>query len=80
MPTHPLDPQVHIAGPLTDDGLQLCIRCGIILTDYRGAEVPSRDAARPLRGWKAGAHIKVSHYGAARFSDLVDEPASCKQK
>jgi len=72
-----LDPVVHVAGPMAADGLQLCARCGCVLTDYRGSMVPSEDATKPLRGWRPGAHVEVSYYGAARFSDLVEKPADC---
>lgn len=68
-------PVVHIAGPMIN-GLQVCSQCGAILSDYRGAQVPETDA-RPLTGWTVGAHVEVTNYGGARFSDLVDKPATC---
>lgn len=68
-------PVVHLADPMIN-GLQVCSQCGAILSGYRGSEVPDTDT-RSLTGWKVGAHVEVTLYGGARFSDLVDKPATC---
>lgn len=48
---------IHQAGMLDHQGLQLCTRCGLVLTDYRGAMVP--EGQPPLQGWAPGASIEV---------------------
>jgi hypothetical protein len=52
----PAIPGVHEAGPL-EGALQLCRRCGGILSDYRNAMIPSGDP--PLVGWAIGARVEV---------------------
>ena len=42
----------HVAGDMSPEGVQVCTRCGEVITDYRGAMV--LDGTPPLRGWKAG--------------------------
>lgn len=42
----------HIAGEMNSEGLQMCVICGEILTDYRGAMVPKGSA--PLTGFPSG--------------------------
>jgi hypothetical protein len=46
----------HLAGRLVD-GVQSCLRCDAILTDYRVAEV-RLDAAKPA-GWAEGARVVI---------------------
>jgi hypothetical protein len=70
----PLVPTVHVAGELLD-GLQRCLRCGVILTDYRYAMVPSDQG--PLTGWAPGASIEVIDGNPMVFS-TVDEPPNCR--
>lgn len=41
----------HISGEMTD-GVQKCVVCGHILSDYRGTMVPA--GTPPLRGWNPG--------------------------
>lgn len=68
---------VHIAGPMSADGVQLCVRCGHILTDYRGAMVPTEDAKKPLGGWAVGAHVETEGANPA-WSGVTNKPADCK--
>jgi hypothetical protein len=49
-------PLEHVAGALSPEGLQNCVRCGAILVDYRGTERPLENA-RPLAGWAEGALV-----------------------
>jgi hypothetical protein len=42
----------HIVGEMTEEGIQGCVICGEIITDYRGAMVP--EGTPPLRGFDAG--------------------------
>jgi len=41
----------HIVGELIG-GIQTCVICGAVITDYRGTMVP--DGTPPLRGFPAG--------------------------
>ena len=66
---------VHQAGPMIG-AVQVCSRCGIILTDYRGAMVPEEDADKPLRGWAEGAWIEVS-VGNPIYMGVTDGPPTC---
>ena len=59
-----------------DAGVQVCRRCGVVLTDYRGAMVPEEDAHLPLRGWAEGAAIEVSE-GNPRYSGVTTELPTC---
>jgi hypothetical protein len=68
---------VHVAGPLQADGLQLCRRCGFVLTDYRGAMVP--EGQPPLGGWADGAHVKVLD-GWPRYSGVTDDEVTCGER
>lgn len=52
--------RVHVAGVLRDE-VQRCIRCGQILSDYRGAMVPR--GSRPLSGFAVGAPIAMQGCG-----------------
>ena len=42
----------HLAGEMDRGGVQVCTRCGEIITDYRGVMVP--DGTPPLRGFAPG--------------------------
>lgn len=66
---------IHLAGPYWD-GLQLCTRCGYVLTDYRDAMIPE-DAPLP-QGWPEGARIEVSS-GNPRWSSTTDQAPTCKE-
>lgn len=47
----------HLAGQMLD-GLQRCVRCRAVLTDYRTAEV-RMDAPRYLPGWDLGERVVI---------------------
>lgn len=64
---------IHEAGPLVD-GIQECVRCGYVLTDYRHAMVPEGDPVPT--GWAEGAFIEVSA-GNPRYSSTTDEAPTC---
>jgi hypothetical protein len=65
---------IHVAGEMV--GLvQLCTRCGEVLTDYNGCWIPDGDP-RP-RGWATGAHIEVERFNGMTSSVVVDGPANC---
>ncbi len=67
---------IHEAGPL-DGGVQVCRRCGGILSDYRGAMIPIGDP--PLTGWAIGAFVEVQ--GERPRSSWVTEAApTCGEK
>lgn len=53
---------IHLPGPLDPTGVQRCTRCGLVLTDWRGAMVPDTDT-RPLSGWAEGVPLDVSLAG-----------------
>jgi hypothetical protein len=61
--------RVHIAGPMIE-GVQECVRCGAILTDYRNAFTPAGGPA--VGGWAVGAHIEVGPHYAATTDDLAN--------
>ncbi len=63
--------RVHVAGPLVA-GVQECVRCGAILTDYRHARTPTGGPA--LRGWPEGAHIEV----CSNYAATTDDPPTCR--
>lgn len=67
---------IHLAGPLDDTGVQRCERCGYVLTDYRGAMVPT--GSPPLRGWDEGAHVEVIT-GNPKYSGLTDDRPNCRK-
>ena len=69
---------VHQAGVMVG-GVQLCTRCGAVLTDYRGAMVPEADADKPLRGWPAGASVVVSG-GNPRFMGTTSKRPTCESQ
>jgi len=66
---------IHIAGMMDHEGVQLCTRCGYVLTDYRGAMAP--EGQEPLSGWAPGAHIEVIT-GNPRYSGVTDESPDCE--
>ncbi len=70
-------PIVHVAAPMDPTGVQVCERCGIILTDYRGTMTPEEDAHKPLGGWATGAHVEVWE-GNPRALYTVDDPPTCR--
>jgi hypothetical protein len=67
---------IHLAGPMSKEGVQLCIRCDAVLTDYRNAVVP--EGTPPLQGWKEGAHIEVIEGHPRAFFTVDDEP-NCRR-
>lgn len=56
----------HIAGVLRDDLTQPCLRCGILLMDYRGAQMLEGDPEP--RAWTLGAAVYVDGYRASTVS------------
>jgi hypothetical protein len=66
---------IHEAGALVD-GVQRCVRCDYILTDYRDAMVP--EDSPPLFGWAVGASIEVFD-GNPRHSVVVDARPDCHE-
>jgi hypothetical protein len=65
---------IHKAGPLDSDGVQRCIRCGYILTDYRNSMVP--EGTPPLRGFADGASVEVLG-GYPKYSGVVEKAPTC---
>ena len=43
----------HIVGEMDESGMQMCVICGKVITDYRGAMTPI--GSPPLKGFDAGA-------------------------
>lgn len=70
-------PVVHVAAVMDPSGVQVCERCGVILSDYRGAMVPEEDAGKPLTGWATGAHVEVWE-GNPRALYTTDDPPTCR--
>lgn len=68
---------IHEAGRMTVDGVQRCVRCSEILTDYRGSMVPA--GTPPLGGFADGAYVEVSGRNP-RFSDVVDAIPDCETR
>lgn len=69
---------IHHAGPL-QNGLQCCMRCGEILSDYRHAMIPVGD---PLpTGWAVGAFVEGDDMpkGYARSWWLTEAPPNCPE-
>jgi len=66
---------IHVAGDY-EDGVQRCDRCGVILTDHRGAMVPV--GSGPLGAWEPGAHVEVIT-GNPKYSGLTDEQPNCRR-
>lgn len=65
---------IHVAGDYIE-GVQRCERCKVILTDHRGAMVPT--GSGPLGCWEPGAHVEVIT-GNPKYSGLTEEPADCR--
>jgi hypothetical protein len=66
---------IHEAGSMFGH-VQVCRRCGVILSDYRNAMVP--EDSPPLRGWQPGAHIEVTT-GNPKSSLVTDDPPTCEE-
>lgn len=66
---------IHRAGPLSAEGVQLCVRCGYVLNDYRHTMVP--EGTPPMRGWAEGANIEVNDYGYMRGSSVTQHVPDC---
>lgn len=62
---------IHIAGVLDDQGVQRCVRCGVVLINYNGAMVPV--GSRPLGGWRQGAAVEVM----GGFSGVTEQSPNC---
>ena len=68
---------IHQAGPL-ERGVQRCLRCGELISDYRDTMVPEGDP--PPRGWAIGAFVQVEQVTSfARAWALVDDPPDCPE-
>jgi hypothetical protein len=66
---------IHLAGELSDEGVQRCARCGVILTDYRNSMVPAGTSL--LSGWPFGARVEV-FTGNPKYSGLTQHQADCE--
>lgn len=66
------DVAVHEAGPMVE-GVQSCIRCGVVLTDLRYQSPPNGltygDAA-----FQDGAFIEVGPH----YASTTDDPPTCR--
>jgi hypothetical protein len=68
---------IHEAGELTRDGVQRCVRCGYVLTDYRHTLVVAGSPA--LGGWEVGAFVEVvKGAGNPRYSGITEVPPDCE--
>ena len=63
---------VHVAGPLTADGVQRCLRCDEVLSDYRNAMIPEDDP-HPV-GWRIGAHVEVTSGWPVHYAITMAAP------
>lgn len=69
---------VHLAGPYDpESAVQRCQRCGVLLTDHRGAMVPADDP-RPLGGWAEGAFVEVIT-GNPKYSGVTSDAPDCQK-
>jgi len=59
---------------MQSDGTQACVRCGLLLTDYRNTVVP--DGTPALSGWAEGAAIEVIE-GNPRALFMTDDAPDC---
>lgn len=67
--------EIHVAGPMRE-WLQICARCGEILSDYRNAMIPAGD---PLpRGWAVGAHVEITRGVPTQFAVTTAIP-TCEE-
>jgi hypothetical protein len=57
--------------------IQLCTRCGYVLTDYRNAMIPEGDP--PLKGWEEGDNIEVVGINPKGLWPTVQPPDCTKQ-
>jgi hypothetical protein len=65
---------IHEAGILRD-GVQACKRCGVLLSDYRGAMVLAGEPE--LKGFALGAHVKIVEQFGGKFSGVTAERVDC---
>jgi hypothetical protein len=65
---------IHIAGRYLD-GVQRCVRCGLILADYRNAAWPV--GQEPPSGWTEGSHVVIEGHNPT-FLAITVEPADCE--
>lgn len=68
---------IHQAGLMLDN-LQLCVRCGYVLSDYRNAAWPIGQPAPT--GWPPGAHVEVEDRYNPKYSGLTEAHPTCKFK
>lgn len=67
---------IHQAGNMTRRGVQICDRCGVILTDYRNAMVP--EGSGPLSGWREGAFVEVFPGNPTQLAVTLEAP-TCEE-
>lgn len=65
---------IHLAGVLFA-GVQICTRCGDVLTDYRGAMVPEGQEA--LAGWAIGAFVETGGTNP-KWQSLTSDQPTCQ--
>jgi len=58
---------IHRAGPIVDR-VQLCLDCGGVMLDYRGAQIMTGDQDGPA-GWGMGSD--VTYWGALERSNTA---------
>lgn len=64
----------HVAGPLVDL-VQLCTRCGEVISDYRNQERPQWTS--PPKGFPLGPITKI---GSMTVSGFSEDGTRCKAK
>jgi hypothetical protein len=64
----------HIAGPMSKYGVQRCLRCGEVLTDYRNALVV--EGTLPLSGWPRGPVFVTGN--ATTLVPVGDDAVPCQ--
>lgn len=62
---------IHHAGRIIG-GVQLCVRCGALLSDYRNAQVPT--GTPPLSGFATGAFVEVIGANPRTLFTTDDKP------
>ena len=65
---------IHVAGPMID-WVQVCERCGEVLSDYRNSMYP--EGTPSPSGWTEGAHIEVLTWNP-RYSGVTDAEPDCE--
>lgn len=68
---------IHQAG-LMLDYVQLCVRCGYVLNDYRNAAWPTGQPAPS--GWAPGAHVEVEDRYNPKYAGVTLSDPTCEVK